>query len=232
MKFQFIVDNLNGQAPERRITSECHSAQWQIYSGPRESADLTLEESLSTSVSMGDVEGFWALEHETQSFGCLRKALRSLKCSNSEQNVSSAKISLEKQRKGRASPLSPLSPPTKKHLAKTVGTIQLQKWDWRLLKSFLSPSFLWHFLFFLPFVFSLPSISLNATSFSCTLSHLPLTHHLTWHQADFLCSFLNSGWNSFAGWVFNRSGLSPRPPWLIWPTLGRKMTNKHRGRWL
>lgn len=109
MKFQFIVDNLNGQAPERRITSECHSAQWQIYSGPRESADLTLEESLSTSVSMGDIESFGALEHETQSFGCLRKALGSLKCSNSEQNVSSAKISQEKQRKGLPS-LSPFTP--------------------------------------------------------------------------------------------------------------------------
>lgn len=108
MKFQFIVDNLNGQAPERRRTSKCHSAQWQIYSGPQESADLTLEGSLSTSISTGDVEGFGALEHETQSFGCLRKALSSLKCSNSEQNVSSVKMSQEKQRKG----LPSLPPPT------------------------------------------------------------------------------------------------------------------------
>lgn len=125
MKFQFIVDNLNGQAPERRITSECHSVQWQIYSGLWEAAGLT-------SVFMGDVKGSRALEHENQSCVYLRKALAVLNFSNREPNEPSAQQRWLSKNKGRASPLVPTTPPIHKetsqediedHAASEVGPV-------------------------------------------------------------------------------------------------------------
>lgn len=107
MKFQFIVDNLNGQAPERRISSECHSVQWQIYSGPWESAGLTLEGSLSTSIFMGDVKGSRALNMRTSHLQVWERLSPSW---NFQAYQTSAQQRHFSKNKGRASPPHPNSP--------------------------------------------------------------------------------------------------------------------------
>lgn len=76
---------------------------------------------------MGYVKGSRALDHENQSFGYLRKALTVLKFSNSELNVSSAKISV-KTKEGLSLSSPKLSPAKKPH-EKILETIQLQKRD-------------------------------------------------------------------------------------------------------